>query len=34
MPVHGGRDIGPALLRTILREAEVSIDEFLAALRS
>jgi len=33
VPDHGGKDIVRPLLREILREAEVSEDEFIAALR-
>ena len=33
VPVHAGRDIGPGLLRKILRDADLTRQEFLAALR-
>ncbi|MEO6043681.1 MAG: type II toxin-antitoxin system HicA family toxin [Tepidiformaceae bacterium] len=29
VPVHGGRDVDRSLLRSILREASASIEEFL-----
>jgi predicted RNA binding protein YcfA (HicA-like mRNA interferase family) len=32
VPNHPGRDIAPPLLREILREINLSVDEFLAAL--
>jgi len=32
VPMHGGEDIGRGLLRTILKEAEISQDEFLNIL--
>ncbi len=32
VPNHGGRDIAPPLLREILREAELTVPEFLDAL--
>jgi predicted RNA binding protein YcfA (HicA-like mRNA interferase family) len=28
IPVHGNKDIGLGLLRTIIREAEVSVEEW------
>ena len=28
VPVHSGEIIGPGLLRTILREVEISIEDF------
>ena len=28
IPVHAGEDLGPGLLRQILRDAELSVDEF------
>ena len=34
MPRHGGRDIAPPLLRKILDDIRMSIEAFLAALRS
>ena len=33
VPNHASRDIGRSLIREILREAEVSEDEFAAAIR-
>ena len=33
VPMHEGTDIDRSLLRTILREAGVSVDEFLGALK-
>ena len=32
VPDHGSRDIPPKLLRQILKEAKVSVQEFIAAL--
>jgi predicted RNA binding protein YcfA (HicA-like mRNA interferase family) len=32
VPVHKGRDIGPGLLRKILRDCELSVDDLNAAL--
>ena len=29
VPVHSGETIGPGLLRSILRDIEMSLDEFL-----
>jgi predicted RNA binding protein YcfA (HicA-like mRNA interferase family) len=29
VPVHSGETIGPGLLRSILRDVEVSLDQFL-----
>jgi len=29
VPVHAGETIGPGLLRAILRDVEMSVDEFL-----
>jgi predicted RNA binding protein YcfA (HicA-like mRNA interferase family) len=34
VPLHNGRDVDPALLRSILREVSLAADEFLRALRS
>ena len=28
IPVHAGEDLGPGLLRQILREAELSVEDF------
>lgn len=33
VPVHPGQDIGRGLLRKILRDAELSTDEFLELLK-
>jgi predicted RNA binding protein YcfA (HicA-like mRNA interferase family) len=33
VPVHAGRDIGRGLLRKILRDAELTREEFLGLLR-
>jgi predicted RNA binding protein YcfA (HicA-like mRNA interferase family) len=33
VPFHQRRDIDPGLVRTILRQAQTSPEEFLAALR-
>ena len=33
VPNHGGKDLARPLIREILREAEVTEEEFLAALR-
>lgn len=30
VPVHGGRDISPTLLRKIARDIRLTVDEFLA----
>lgn len=32
VPVHPGQDIGRGLLRKILRDADLSLDDFLALL--
>ena len=32
IPVHTGRDIGTGLLRKVLRDAELTRDEFIALL--
>lgn len=32
VPMHSGEDIGRGLLRTILRESEIDVDEFLNSL--
>ena len=32
VPVHAGQDIGRGLLRKILRDADLSVDEFLTLL--
>jgi predicted RNA binding protein YcfA (HicA-like mRNA interferase family) len=32
VPVHSGQTIGPGLLRSILAQAGVSVEEFRAAL--
>jgi len=32
VPVHAGEDLGPGLLRQILREAELSTDQFCELL--
>jgi len=32
VPIHPGKEIGRGLLRKILRDAELSVDEFLALL--
>ncbi len=32
VPVHKGKDIGPGLLRKILRDCELTVDEVLGAL--
>jgi predicted RNA binding protein YcfA (HicA-like mRNA interferase family) len=32
VPQHGDRDVGRGLLRKILRDAEMSVDDFLALL--
>ena len=32
VPYHGAKDIPPKLLRQILKETKVSVQEFLAAL--
>ena len=32
VPIHPGKEIGRGLLRKILRDAELSADEFLALL--
>jgi predicted RNA binding protein YcfA (HicA-like mRNA interferase family) len=32
VPVHSGETIGPGLLRSILRDVELSIEEFLDLL--
>jgi predicted RNA binding protein YcfA (HicA-like mRNA interferase family) len=34
VPRHGGRDIAPPLLRKILDDIGISVEAFLAALRS
>ncbi len=33
VPVHRGEDIGPGLLRKILRESEITPEEFLDLLK-
>lgn len=33
MPMHAGQDIGRGLLRKILRDADLSVEEFLELLR-
>ena len=33
VPVHGGEDIGRGLLRQILREIELTPDEFIKSLK-
>ncbi len=33
VPVHQGEDLGPGLLRKILRDVELSREEFLELLR-
>jgi len=33
VPLHSGKDIGRGLLRKILRDAELSRDEFIALLK-
>lgn len=32
IPVHSGKDIGRGLLSAILKDAEISVDEFLKLL--
>ena len=32
VPVHSGETLGPGLLRAILRDAELSVDELIALL--
>ncbi len=32
VPVHGGRDLKPGTLRSIIRQAELRVDEFIALL--
>jgi len=32
VPIHGSRDIGRGLLRKILRDVELTVDEFLKML--
>jgi predicted RNA binding protein YcfA (HicA-like mRNA interferase family) len=32
VPIHSGETIGPGLLRSILRDVELSMDEFLDLL--
>lgn len=32
VPVHGNRDLPPGTLRNILRQANISVDEFIALL--
>ena len=34
VPIHGSREIGPGLLRQILREINLGRDEFLRLLRA
>lgn len=34
VPIHGGREIGPGLLRHILREINLGRDEFLRLLHN
>ncbi len=34
VPVHRGRDLDKNLLRQILREAELNVDEFVRLLKS
>jgi len=34
VPIHGGEDIDRSLLFSILREIDVSVDEFLVSLNS
>ncbi len=34
IPIHGGQDIGPGLLRKIMRDLQISRDEFLRLLKS
>lgn len=33
VPVHGGRDLAPGTLRSILRDLSISIDEFVKILK-
>ncbi len=33
VPVHGGRDLSPVLLRRIARDVDLTIQEFLAPRR-
>jgi predicted RNA binding protein YcfA (HicA-like mRNA interferase family) len=33
IPVHSGRDIGRGLLRKVIRDAELTRDEFMALLK-
>ena len=33
IPVHGGQDLPPATLRNVLRQAELSVEEFVALLK-
>ncbi len=33
VPIHKGRDISPVLLRKILKDISVSVEEFLEALK-
>jgi predicted RNA binding protein YcfA (HicA-like mRNA interferase family) len=33
VPVHSGRDIGRGLLRKVIRDAELTRDEFMALLK-
>ncbi|MEA3459091.1 MAG: type II toxin-antitoxin system HicA family toxin [Chloroflexota bacterium] len=33
VPVHPGRDIGRGLLRKVIRDAELTRDEFIALLK-
>jgi predicted RNA binding protein YcfA (HicA-like mRNA interferase family) len=32
VPVHGGHDLPPGTLRSILKQAGLSVDEFIASL--
>jgi len=32
VPVHAGEDIGPGLLRSILRDCNISVDQFVEVL--
>lgn len=33
VPVHGGRDLKPGTLRGIIRDAGLTVDEFVALLK-
>jgi predicted RNA binding protein YcfA (HicA-like mRNA interferase family) len=33
VPIHGGRDLKPGTLRGILRDAGLTVEEFVALLR-